>query len=75
MKYWVGEYLRRHRVTKKMTQAHLAGVAGMCQGTLSKVEQGELDPGFHAVLVMLHYMHVPVSSIVEEDGQPGRPEA
>jgi transcriptional regulator with XRE-family HTH domain len=74
MKYWVGERLRLLRQANKLTQEHLGSVAGMCQSSVCKMEKGEEDPGFHAVLTMLRYMNAKVTDIVGEDGHPGKTE-
>ena len=70
---WIGAQLRRLRKENKHSQKHLGGVAGMCQSDMSNMENGELDPGFHAVLIMLRYMNARVSDVVEDDGRPAKP--
>ncbi len=64
MKLWIGEYIRTYRQDMKLTQETLAGVAGISQGQLSKIENGEADPGFHELLLMLQFMHRSMNDIL-----------
>ena len=56
MKYWIGEHIRRARVVKGLTQAHLGTEIGHKQSYICKMEKGERDPGFHKVLLMLRVL-------------------
>ncbi len=41
-----GRRIRRHRKSVGLSQARLAEVCGVAQGTISKIERGTLEPGF-----------------------------
>lgn len=72
MRNWIGKYIYLLRVHNRMTQGHTGAIMGMSQGSVSKVEQGEQEPGFHEVLRFLAHVRVPVERVVGPDGKPQR---
>ncbi len=70
MKYWIGKRLRLFRREKELKQSILGSVAGMCQSDVSRMENGELDPGFHSVMAMLQVMGRKLSEVVDDEGRP-----
>ncbi len=64
MKLWVGEYVRTYRLDMKVPQETLAAVAGISQGQLSRIENCEVDPGFHELLMMLQFLHRTMNDIL-----------
>lgn len=71
MKYWIGERIRQARVVQGLTQAHLGGEIGYNQSYISKMEQGERDPGFHKVLLMLQVMGLTWAYLFPPPGADG----
>ena len=72
MKFWIGEHIRQARVRKKITQTCLGSIIGCGQSYICNMERGKIDPGFHEILKLLHFLDTPIPPLV--DGlRPDRP--
>jgi len=58
------ELLQVQRKAWGMTQEKLAHVVGITQGTISKLESGELDPTVRDLYALSHILNIPSDTLV-----------
>lgn len=59
---YVGQEIRRCRKRQDMTVAELASAAGLSQGMLSKIENGQASPSLSTLSALSAALSVPISS-------------
>lgn len=64
-----GRSLVSLRFQQGISQAELAGRAGVAQSTVSDIESGRIDPKFSTALKLLHALGVSRVEIAHEDGE------
>ena len=62
--YALGAVIRRHRLSRGLTQADLAAVVGVSYRTLKLYEAGMLGPPYDTLIRLAHHCDMPLSAYV-----------
>ncbi len=62
LEHYIGSEIRRHRKRHGLTVAEMAQQAGLSQGMLSKIENGQVAPSLATLSALAEAMNVPISA-------------
>lgn len=62
LEHYIGIEIRRHRKRHGLTVAEMAQQAGVSQGMLSKIENGQVAPSLSTLSALAEAMNVPISA-------------
>ena len=62
----IGRQVRRYRIQQGLTVADLARVAGISNGMLSKIENGQISPSLSSLTSVASALNVPVTALFRQ---------
>jgi transcriptional regulator with XRE-family HTH domain len=71
----VGQWVRRIRRERELSQAALAARAGMAKNSINKIELGHMNPSSESVVRIAEALDVPVAALYAEEPELALPKA